>query len=338
VKKILVVSAAAAAVTLLVLAHLSAQQQGRGDAAAGGQGGARGQGAGQPVGQGGGRGPQQLVVGQFNGKPVIQVNRGADFRDAISFNDPAMNGPVPRLPDGHPDLTGPWEGGGSDQDMETDGGLKKGELDALLLPPAKAAKAERSKATYGEPYIYCLPMSVPRVNPYPWKFAMAYSAKGLDQIYVLHETGDAGAHRVIYMDGRKHPDPSIWVPTWWGHSIGRWDGDTLVVDTVGYNDKFWFDAVGTPHTEKLHTIERWTRLSYGTLVNDFTIDDPGTFTKPVELRFVARVVKPGIDINEYICAENNQIGLAGGYLGKAGASQIGVGGGPAQPAQNSDKK
>ena len=98
----------------------------------------------------------------------------------------------------------------------------------------------------------------------------------MQYIYALHETGDAGAHRVIYMDGRKHPDPDTLIPSWWGHSIGRWDGDTLVVDTVGYNDKFWFDAVGTPHTEKLHTIERWTRISYGTLVNDFTIEDPGT--------------------------------------------------------------
>ena len=324
-KNILVISGAVVGLMLLLRVPSQAQQGGQG----GGQGTAgRGQGAGQAAGQGGGRGPQQLVVGQFRGKPVVQANRGATLRDAISFNDPAMNGPVPRLPDGHPDLTGPWEGGGSDGDMESEGGLNKGELDALLLPWAKAAKAERSKAIYGEPYIYCLPMSVPRVNPYPWKFAMSYSSKGLTQIYQLHETGDAGAHRVIYMDGRKHPDPAVSLPTWWGHSVGSWDGDTLVIDTTGYNDKFWFDAVGTPHTEKLHTIERWTRLSYGTLVNDFTIDDPGTFTKPVELRFVARIVKPAIDLQEYICAENNQIGLAGGYLGKSDASQIGIGGGP----------
>ena len=330
-KKMLAIAGTVAGLMLSLLAQSNAQQRGQGAGPAGGQGAGRGQGAGQAAGQGAGRGAQSLVVGEFAGKPVVQVNRGADFRDTISFNDPAMNGPVPRLPDGHPDLTGPWEGGGSDQDMEIDGGLKKGELDALLLPWAKAAKAERSKAIYGEPYIYCLPMSVPRVNPYPWKFSMSYTAKGLTQIYQLHETGDAGAHRVIYMDGRKHPDPNISLPTWWGHSVGRWDGDTLVIDTVGYNDKFWFDAVGTPHTEKLHTIERFTRLSYGTLVNDFTLDDPGTFTKPVELRFVARIVKPGIDLAEYICAENNQIGIAGGYLDKDNASHIGIGGGPAQP-------
>ena len=118
------------------------------------------------------------------------------------------------------------------------------------------------------------------------------------------------------------------IASWWGHSIGRWEGDTLVIDTVGYNDKFWFDAQGTPHSEKLHTIERWTRISYGTLVNDFTIEDPDTFSKPVQLRFVARIVKPGVELMEYICAENNQIGIAGGYLGSSGASSIGIGGGP----------
>ena len=229
--------------------------------------------------------------------------------------DNLVNGPVPRMPDGKPDLTGPWVGGGSDQDMERDGGLKPGELTSLLLPWAKELRMKREKAIYEEPYIYCLPMSVPRVNPYPWKVAMSYTSKGLTQIYLLHETGDAGAHRVVYMDGRKHPvDP---IPTWWGHSIGRWDGDTLVIDTMGYNDKFWFDAFGTPHTEQLHTIERWTRPNYGTLVNEFTLDDPGAFSKPVQLKFTARLVRADIDLMEYICNENNQIGIAGGYLPNA---------------------
>jgi hypothetical protein len=192
---------------------------------------------------------------------------------------------VPRLPDGKPDLTGPSIGGGSDADIEREGGLKPGELP--LLPWARDLRAKREKAIYEEPYIYCLPMSVPRVNPYPWKLAMSYTTKGLQYIYLLHETGDAGAHRVVYMDGRKHPaDP---FPTWWGHSIGWWEGDTLVIDTIGYDDKFWFDARGTPHTEKLHTIERWTRVNYGTLVNEFTVP---TQTEYADYREVAGVQIP----------------------------------------------
>ena len=218
-----------------------------------------------------------------------------------------VNGPVPRLPDGKPDLTGPWVGGGSNADIERDAGLKPGELP--LLPWAGELRDKRK--TQDEPYVGCLPMSVPRMNPYPWKFAMSYTSKGLTHIYLLHETGDAGAHRVVYMDGRKHPDDFI--PTWWGHSIGQLQGNTLVIDTVGYNDKFWFDSRGTPHTEKLHTIERWTRTNYGTLVNEFTLDDPGAFSKPVQLKFIANLIRQDLDLMEFICAENNQAGIAGGF-------------------------
>jgi hypothetical protein len=229
----------------------------------------------------------------------------------ITTDPKIINLPTPRMPDGKPDLTGPWVGGGSDADIEREGGLKPGELP--LLPWARDLRAKREKATYEEPYIYCLPMSVPRVNPYPWKFVMGYTSKGLTHIYVLHETGDAGAHRVVFMDGRKHPDANHLFPSWWGHSIGSWDRDTLVIDTVGYNDKFWFDARGTPHTEQLHTVERWTRVNNGTLVNDFTLDDPGAFSRRVQLKFEARLAAPGIDLMEYICNENNQLGIAGGY-------------------------
>ena len=198
--------------------------------------------------------------------------------------------PAPRLPDGRPDISGPWVGGGSNDDIEREGGLKPGELP--LLP--WALKLRDSRREEDEPYLYCTPMSVPRANPYPWRFVQAYTAQGPTHIFVIHENGDAGSVRQIFMDGRPHPvDP---LPSWWGHSIGAWEGDTLVIDTVGYNDKFWFDSRGTPHTEQLHTVERWTRMNYGTLINDFTIDDPGAFSRPVQLRFVARAVPPGHEI------------------------------------------
>jgi len=166
-------------------------------------------------------------------------------------------------------------------------------------------------------------MSVPRVNPFPWAFAMTYTSKGLSKIYILHETGDAGAHRVVYMDGRKHPDDPV--PTWWGHSIGRWDGDTLVIDTVGYNDKFWFDSRGTPHTDQLHTVERWTRLNYGTLVDEFTLEDPGALSRPVQLKFTARLLKPNLKVGggelmEFICLEDNEYGSAGAFKPGTGTS------------------
>ena len=217
------------------------------------------------------------------------------------------NRPAPRLPDGRIDLTGPWVGGGSNADIEREGGLKPGELP--LLPWAKTLRDSRREQD--EPYTICLPMSVPRINPFPWKFAMTYTSRGLSHIYILHELGDSGAHRVVYMDGRQHPADVP--PTWWGHSIGHFEDDTLVIDTVGYNDRFWFDSRGTPHTEQLHTVERWTRINYGTLVNDFTLDDPGAFSRPVQLKFTATHVRPDIDLMEFICLEDNQYGAAGGF-------------------------
>jgi hypothetical protein len=236
---------------------------------------------------------------------VDQISVGGTPR--ISPADAAK--PAPRLPDGTIDITGPWLGGGTNQNMERDGGMKPGELDSLMLPWARELKASRREED--EPYTACLPMGVPRHNPYPWKFAMTYTSRGLSHIYVLHETGDAGAHRVVYMDGRPHPpDP---VPTWFGHSTGRFEGDTLVIDTVGYNDKFWFDSQGTPHTEQLHTIERWTRINYGTMTNDFTLDDPGAFTRPIQMQFTATHIRPDLDLMEFICLEDNQYGIAGGF-------------------------
>jgi hypothetical protein len=123
-------------------------------------------------------------------------------------------------------------------------------------------------------------MSVPRVNPYPWKFAMSYTAKGLSHIYILHETGDAGAHRVVYMDGRKHPDDLI--PSWWGHSIGRWEGETLVIDTVARTP----GPIGVgPNdlSERAHFTERVRRIDQDALEVAMTIEDPLRFTHPWQL-------------------------------------------------------
>jgi hypothetical protein len=129
-------------------------------------------------------------------------------------------------------------------------------------------------------------------------------------MFILHE-GNIHSYRQIFMDGRRHPAELD--PTWFGHSIGWYENDTLVIDTVGFNDKFWFDRQGTPHTEQLHTIERWTRLDRGRMVNDITIDDPGAYTRPFTVTFAARLNPPGDELREYICQENNQFGIAGGY-------------------------
>jgi hypothetical protein len=126
--------------------------------------------------------------------------------------------------------------------------------------------------------------------------------KAAMRIFILCE-GNIHSFRQIFMDGRKHPDDPD--PLWYGQSIGHWEKDTPVVDTVGFNDKFWFDNLGHPHTEKLPTVERYTRTDLGTMNIEVTIDDPGAYAKPFTTRGVARLQPPGDEVIEYICQENN---------------------------------
>lgn len=104
------------------------------------------------------------------------------------------------------------------------------------------------------------------------------------------------------MDERPHPaDPD---PTWHGHSTGRREGDTLVIDTVGFNDRFWFDFVGHPHTEQLHITEHYTRSNLGTLTEVVTIDDPGAYTR--RLLTSSDRLLPNDELMEYVCQENER--------------------------------
>ena len=242
---------------------------------------------------------------QGNGKGVLgPVNAlGQEVK-----RPPLPTGPAPRLPDGNIDLNGLWNGGGPVGSLAQ--GLKQGET-LPLLPSAKAIMDERANRESDDPHLWCMPMGVPRSVPYPFRFVQNYTHKAPTHMFILHE-GNIHSYRQIFMDGRKHPAELD--PTWFGHSIGWFDNkDTLVIDTVGFNDKFWFDRQGTPHTERLHTIERWTRINEGNLRNEVTIDDPGAFSRPFVTTWMARLAPPGDEIMENICQENNQYGVAGGY-------------------------
>lgn len=203
-----------------------------------------------------------------------------------------QTGPTPRLPDGKVDMSGLWNGGGPTGNIAT--GLPRGET-LPILP--EAAMLMASRKAKDDPEANCLPAGVPRGAPYPWRFVQTPT-----HLFFLYE-GNIHSYRQVFMDGRKHPDDPD--PTWYGHSVGHWEGDTLVVDTVGFNDKFWFDFVGTPHTEKLHITERFTRPDLGTLVNEITIDDPGAYSRPFKVTFTARLAPKGDELMEYICQENN---------------------------------
>src|SRR5262245_58606 len=200
---------------------------------------------------------------------------------------------TPRTPDGKVDFSGIWS---PDRKFiyDINDALKPGE--ALPIQPW-ALKQTQERLSKDDPEALCLPAGVPRQAPYRWRILQTPT-----HMFFLFE-GNIHSYRQIFMDGRPHPpDPD---PTWYGHSIGRFEGDVLVVDTVGFNDKFWFDFAGHPHTEKLHVIERFRRPDFDHLEYDTIIDDPGAFTRPFTM-YGHSTYQKGDELTEYICNENNQ--------------------------------
>jgi len=222
---------------------------------------------------------------------------GSGSQNTAAQADARPHGPTPRLADGTPDLSGVWQGGGPIGDIKE--GLLPGEQ--IMLKPG-AEKLMKSRQAADDPEARCLPTGVPRIAPYPWRIVQAPAQGKATHLFFLFE-GNIHSFRQIFMDGRSHPDDLE--PTWYGHSVGHWEGDTLVVETVGFNDLFWFDFVGHPHTTQLRTVERYTRKDEGTLENVTTVYDPGAYEKPFTIKFTA-TLRPGWDLMEYICNENNQ--------------------------------
>lgn len=202
-------------------------------------------------------------------------------------------GPAPRASDGKPDLSGIWT---PDRSFIYDISTSLAPGEELPLQPW-AAELTKKRMNHDDPEANCLPAGVPRMAPYPWKIVQT------PKLIVFLYEGNIHSYRQVFLDGRGHEaDPN---PTWYGESIGSWDGDTLVVDSVGFNDKFWFDFAGHPHTEKLHVIERYRRPDSAHLEYDVTIDDPGAYTKPFVMHGHSALDKSG-EIMEYVCNENNQ--------------------------------
>src|SRR5262245_17430574 len=154
-----------------------------------------------------------------------------------------------------------------------------------------------------DPEGYCLPPGGPRLyaTPYPMEMIQQPEHKRIIQIF------EGGTHvwREIHMDGRPHPkSEAIKGETWLGHSVGHWEGDTLVVDVVGFNEGTWLDYFGHPHTSQLHVVEKFTRPNKGTLHYEALIDDPGGYTKPWSVAWDIPWTS-NAELQEYICQENN---------------------------------
>jgi hypothetical protein len=152
-----------------------------------------------------------------------------------------------------------------------------------------------------EPHTRCKPSGGPRqwLTPYGAEFLELPELK----LAYIFDIGGPHTYRTIYMDGRSHP--RTLTPSFYGHSIGWWEGDTLVVDTIGFNEGFWIDRGQLPHTDQLHLLEKFTRTSLGTMRYEVTIDDPGAytarFTGTSNLRW-----EDGTELFEYMCQQANQ--------------------------------
>ena len=154
-----------------------------------------------------------------------------------------------------------------------------------------------------DPEGYCLPPGGPRMmaTPYPMEIIQLPEQK---RIMLVFE-GATHIWREIYMDGRPHPQGDELNPTYLGHSVGRWEGDALVVDVVGFNENTWLDYYGHPHTDLLHVVERFTRPNKATLHYEASIDDPGAYSRPWTVSWNIPWSAES-ELTEYICQENNR--------------------------------
>lgn len=170
------------------------------------------------------------------------------------------------------------------------------------LQPWAESKFKAVNAQTDDPNLACLPEGVPRFMfvPLPMEIFQVPT-----RVVIIRE--GVQVFRQIYMN-RQHPKDLD--PTYSGDSVGKWEGETLVVDTIGLNDKTWVDSAGIPHSEALHVIERIRRVDHDTLVDDFTLEDQKAFTRPITAQQVYKL-KPGWEIQEFVCSENNKYTYGG---------------------------
>jgi hypothetical protein len=204
----------------------------------------------------------------------------------------APAGPAPHKPNGQPDLSGVWL-------------RRAGIVDiSQLLPPGErlpflpeTLKRMRALKAQEDPQLHCLPLATPRAAPYPFRIVETGT-----HVFILTES--VHGYRQVFMDGRTHPSADDLQLSWHGHSTGSWQGNTLLVDTIGFNDLTWFDNYGHLHSNRMHVVERFTRPDLGHLSVAITVDDPGAYSRPFMLNYTAELIPNG-ELMEYLC-ENEQ--------------------------------
>ena len=205
--------------------------------------------------------------------------------------------PAPRTADGHPDLSGYWKG---TRDTTPVGNIAK-DLPNHKLPftPAGEAAWKHNVTATIDPESLCIPGGIPRHNASALPFEVLQASNKVAFLYWYTY------FRLIPIDAkRKHsedPDPSFF-----GEELGRWDGDTLVIDSIAFKDKqVWIDENADPHSDALHVVERWTRPDYDHIHVETLIEDPKFYAKPFNYSRTWVLGKPGEELHEYACSENN---------------------------------
>ena len=258
--------------------------------------------------------PGLLLQGQWLNQPTRGTPRAKDGKPNLLARTPRVAG--------KPDLSGVWQvEPGPKGEIERllgdnlDVGLVPGDdltsfskyffniladfqpAESPLRPEAAKTMASRSQSRE-HPDERCLPLGIPRAELIGFPFKIVQTP---DLIVIMHEADNT--RRQIYTDGRRLPsDPN---PVWLGYSIGRWEGDTLVVDSAGFNDKVWIDTAGHPTSESLRIQERFHRRDFGHMDLQITIDDPKMYTKAFTVK-VTELLLPDSDILEYFCDENEK--------------------------------
>jgi len=243
--------------------------------------------------------------------PGANVPKGADGK-------PNLAAPAPRTADGHTDFSGIWlsraQGGRGQAGQPPLPNASEGPpvatfrdvaanyKEGLPLQPwaADLIKKRRADNQKDNPDALCLPMGFMQFHTHGQPRKMVQTP-GL--IVIMYEPNYG--LRQVFMDGRPLPnnDPQPW---WYGYSIGKWEGETLVVETIGLRDGGWLDIWGTPFTDAAKITERFRRPTFGTLEIDITIDDPKAYTKPWTVRVNQRLMADGGEMIEFICNENQK--------------------------------
>jgi len=225
---------------------------------------------------------------KLNDFSLNTVGEDRQFFEGLTTRHKTPAGPAPRMANGKPDFSGVWLG-----TFLQDSGKPE------LTPSAQAIVNERAGNHLKDvPSSRCQPNGITL-------FGVIFTYRVVQTpAYLVMIAEHDQPPRQIFMDGRSHPKNLD--PTWLGHSVGHWEGDTLVVDTVGFNGRAWIDLEGHPFTEKTHITERYRRPDLGHLEVEFTIDDPSSYVKPWTIKRISDLAPKSEEVAEYVCTENNK--------------------------------